>query len=110
MASREDKPSIPPALAVAFADAVLAYELWSPRYGTGHIGVKGSGYYTIRQVCDQVAQFTDPLPDHVHHRLMSYMQDTPHGKLKAMLLKRSTYATGTLCLRGMMDIKEARIR
>jgi hypothetical protein len=95
---------IPPHLAKAFADAVFAFAVWSPKQNGRVIPIKRRGFYTIDSVCNFVGRFTDPLPKLVIQKLHSYMRGHPDDdQLKAEFDADCSYAAGARCLRKMME-------
>jgi hypothetical protein len=101
--------AIPPDLAEAFAESVLAYNDWSPGQPEREIRIERS-FFSITLICGLVEQFTDQLPEHVFSKLRSYMQDIPDSDLIVELAVNCSYATGARCLRRMIFRRKAEYR
>jgi hypothetical protein len=101
--------AIPPDLAEAFAESVLAYDDWGPGQPELEIRIERS-FFSITQICGLVERFTDQLPEHVFSKLRSYMHDIPDSDLIVDLAVNCSYATAARCLRRMIFRRKAEYR
>ena len=101
--------TIPPDLAEAFAELVLAYNDWSPGQPEREIRIERS-FFSITLICGLVERFIDQLPEDVFSKLRSYMHDIPDGDLIVELAVNCSYATAARCLRRMIFRRKAEYR
>jgi hypothetical protein len=101
--------TIPPDLAKAFAESVVAYNDWVPGQPEREIRIERS-FFSITLLCGLVEQFTDQLPEHVFCKLRSSMHDIPDGDLIVELAVTCSYATAARCLRRMIFRRKAEYR
>jgi hypothetical protein len=101
--------SIPPDLAEAFAESVLAYDHWSPGQPDREIRIERS-FFSITLICRLVEKFADQLPEQVFSKLRSYMHDIPDSDLIVELAVNCSYATAAQCLRRMIFRRKAEYR
>jgi hypothetical protein len=79
---------------------------WSPAFSDqATFEVKGK-YFTIRQVCELVKDFTDELPYLVAGELMKAMQGD--ARLIQLFAPSRTYAIGSQCLLELLEDRIAR--
>jgi hypothetical protein len=102
--------AIPPNLAGAFSEAVLAFNDWkeNPSNPEREVPIVDRGFHTMSAVCGFVDKYTDQLPAHVSSALRSYLHDMPSGDLKEKLELDRTYATGAYCLRALIERRKER--
>jgi hypothetical protein len=93
-------------LADAFADALLAYGDWIPGQPEREMSIGGTEF-SMTAVCGLFDQISDELPHHVFDKLRSYMDPVLHGDLIVELAVNCSYATGTRCLRRLIELRKA---
>src|SRR5437773_2505020 len=93
-------PTIPPAHAEGFRDAVWRYSDWRAEPEPEvHLHLKP---VSISTVCRDVLPFNDPLPEDVFEKLFSYLH-AEHTILKGELDTDPTYATAARCFLKLIE-------
>ena len=104
----EQSDPIPPNLADAFHQAVWLYEDWSPALPELEVSIDRKPF-SMSAVCGLVDSFSDPLPEQIADRLLSYMH-IQHPQLKERLGAERTYSAAARCLRGLIEDRKAEYR
>jgi hypothetical protein len=97
-------PTIPPACAQAFRDAVWRYSHW-----TGQLEpevILDLKPVLISTVCKHVLPFTDQLPEDVFEKLFFELH-IEYAVLKGELDTDPTYATAALCFLRLIEHRKA---
>ena len=96
-------PTIPPARAQAFRDAVWRYAHWSgEREPEVILDLKP---VLISTVCKNVLPFNDPLPEDVFEKLFSELH-MEHAVLKGELDADPTYGTAARCFLKLIEHRQ----
>jgi hypothetical protein len=93
-------------LAVAFADALLAYGDWIAGQPEREISIGGTKF-SMTAVCGLFDQFADELPQHDFDKLRSYLDPVSHSDLIVELAVNCSYATGARCLCRLIELRKA---
>jgi hypothetical protein len=100
-------PTIPPASAQAFRDAVWRYSRWTDEAEPEVIlDLKP---VSISTVCKDVLPFNDPLPDDVFQKLFFELL-MEYAVLKAELDTDPTYGTAARCFLKLIELRKVNVQ
>ena len=92
-------------LSEAFNNAVWLFADWTSSLPELEVSLDRKPF-SMSAVCGLVDGFSDPLPEQVVDRLLSYMR-IQHAELKHKLTLDRSYAVGARCLLGLIDSRKA---